>query len=87
MVQKYGPLHSHHFIPQIHSPTEAPAYLELTYGSRGIFYKCNGMVLGLNRFYLGIGPAHYLNRANILADIVPGNLNAMATQVNNGSSP
>ena len=46
----------------------------------------DGMILGLDGFHLGIGPAHDLHRLHLFADIIPGDLYTMATQIDDGTA-
>src|SRR5690606_36150099 len=72
---------SHHLIPQIQTAPEGPAHLKLTDGSIFIPHQSDGVILRIDRFDLGIRPAHDFYRPDVFSDITPANLNAMATEV------
>src|SRR5690606_23245295 len=75
------PFRSHHLIPQVQPAPEGPAHLKLTDGSIFISHQSDGVILRIDRFDLGIRPAHDFYRPDVFSDITPANLNAMATEV------
>ena len=62
-------------------PRKVQPDLELSDGSVLVFDKPDCMVLGFDRFHLGIGPAHHFHGSDILTDKRTGYLHAMAAQV------
>src|SRR4051794_2388708 len=73
MIHPDRSFRAHYFITQVHATAKGPAYFKLADGAIFIFYQADSVILRIDRLYLGIGPAHYFYRPDILADKTPRN--------------
>jgi len=86
MIQPDRALRARHLVAQVHAAAKRPAHLELA--NRAVFEtdQRDAVVLGLYRMDERVGPAHHLDRANVLADEAAHDLDAVAPQVDDGAA-
>ena len=86
MVQPDRAFGAGHLIAEIHAAPERPAHLELTNGARLELDEGNRVVLIVDGVHERIRPAHHLERAVALPDEVADDLDAVAPEIDDGSS-
>ena len=85
VVQPDGPLGAGDLVAKVHSAAERPADLELAERSRLEADQAYGVVLGLDRVHQGVRPAHHLHRAVSLPGEGPDDLDAVASEIDDGA--
>ena len=69
------------FVAEVHAAAERPAHFELADGAVLVAHQADRVVLGLDRMDLRVAPAHDLDRPDVFADEVAGDLDAVAAEV------